>query len=181
MRTNGDESGVILRQLLLKWNTTPAIGQLKTKLKLPINISKPTQEPTEGVTENDIKKALSQPSIKQAVLQFIEKSPLKINKSISKNELLNRGYIRTALYNGMDNYWTPDREGYVSFGRRNNDGLNYVEYSSGRFNQAMYYDDNGNFVKGAIWINNSNPELWRVHDAEFIFRKNENGGIDYMN
>ena len=54
-----------------------------------------------------------------------------------------------------------------------------AEYKSGRFEQVMYYDKNGNLLRGIFKVMDS--ENGKFPETQFIIRRNSEGGYNYFN
>lgn len=112
------------------------------------------------VTNNDIEKALNEPSPAKAVKQLLAKSPVGLGHQSSANELGVLGYADTGMRNshmGAPISYTSSDGGSVTVYDdmrmgKTDVGPRTTIYKTDRYEQTIIYNEEGEPVKGTIKI-----------------------------
>lgn len=133
------------------------------------------------ITNNDVEKALNEPSAYKAVKLLLDKSPVGLGRQSSPNELGVLGYVDTGIrqmhmgapivYDSRDGgtvtVYDDMRAGKTDVGPR------ATIYKTDRYEQTVIYNELGEAVKGTIKIKD---DVAGFLEAKYDF-KIENGKI----
>ncbi|DAA85479.1 TPA: hypothetical protein CPT92_02065 [Candidatus Gastranaerophilales bacterium HUM_13] len=133
------------------------------------------------ITNNDIEKALNEPSPTKAVKQLLAKSPVGLGRQSSANELGVLGYADTGIRNyhiGAPISYTSSDGGTITVYDdmrmgQTDAGPRTTIYRTDRYEQTIIYDEFGEPVKGTIKIKD---DVAGFTERQYDF-KIENGKI----
>ena len=115
------------------------------------------------VTNEDVEKAMNEPSARNALIGLVKRSPLGFVQP--KAEQLSYNDYMVSM-NG-DRFSGPG--GYGEWGKPAEDGSVNMTYKNGKFEQSMIYDQNGNAKSGMVVIRDDFGNIER--QINFIIEK----------
>ena len=151
--------------------------QSMDKFKIKSIIRMPESTPLKSVQNEDLEKAMSERLPSKAVNHLISNSP--IGMTLPKdNELSDIGYLISSMDMNGNTHYNNGLSVYTHAGKEEKGAYYKAVYKTERFEQTMFYDKDGNLVKGTFKIKD---ELGFFTEAQYSVWKNEKGGYDYMN
>ncbi|MBD5403236.1 hypothetical protein HDR58_10650 [bacterium] len=134
---------------------------------------------TKKISNQNIETALNEPHPAKAVKGLLEKSPIGLTQMPSLDQIEDMGYGCLIEYHQGSPYnFRSSDGGHISVyegcdkaGNPLKDGQKKIEYRNGRFIQEMYYDKDGNLIKGSITIKD---DVAGFTEAQYDFNVKDN-------
>ena len=151
--------------------------QSKDKFKATSIILTQESTPLKSVKNEDLENAMSEKLPSNAVKHLISNSPIGMTLPSDK-DLSNIGYLKSSLDMNGNTHYNNGLSVYTHAEIEEKGAYYKAVYKTDRFEQTMFYDKDGNLVKGTFKIKD---EIGGFTEAQYFVWKNEKGGYDYMN
>lgn len=149
----------------------------KDKFKATSIMQMPESTPLKSVKNEDLEKAMSEKLPSKAISHLISNSPIGMTLP-TKNELADIGYLQSSFDMNGNTHYNNGLSIYTHADMEEQGAYYKAVYKTERFEQTMFYDKNGNLVKGNFKIKD---EVIGLTEAQYSVWKNEKGGYNYIN